>query len=69
MDVFGAVASRYSCRAFLPTPVPEKIIREIVERAARAPSGGNVQPWRVHVLGGQRLKELRTITVRRIAAH
>ena len=61
MDVFEAVASRYSCRAFLPTPVPEKIIREIVERAARAPSGGNVQPWRVHVLGGARLKELRTI--------
>ncbi|HEY6859208.1 MAG TPA: nitroreductase [Pseudolabrys sp.] len=61
MDVIEAVASRYSCRAFLPTPVPEKTIREIVERAARAPSGGNVQPWRVHVLGGVRLKELRTI--------
>ena len=61
MDVFDAVASRYSCRAFLPKPVPKKIVREIIERAARAPSGGNVQPWRVHVLGGARLKELRTI--------
>src|SRR6187551_2499887 len=36
MDVFEAVASRYSCRAFLPTPVPEATVRDIVERAARA---------------------------------
>src|SRR5262249_32186514 len=35
MDVLEAVSSRYSCRAFLPTPIPEKIVREIVERAAR----------------------------------
>ena len=48
MDVLEAVASRYSCRAFLPTPVPEKIVRDIVERAARAPSAGNMQPWRVY---------------------
>ena len=47
MDVFDAVASRYSCRAFLPTPIPEATVRDILECAARAPSGGNVQPWRV----------------------
>ena len=61
MDVFEAVASRYSCRAFLPTPVPEKTVRDILERAGRAPSGGNVQPWRVHALSGGKLKDLRTI--------
>jgi len=61
MDVFEAVASRFSCRAFLPTPVPKGIVRDILERAGRAPSGGNVQPWRVHVLSGARLNELRTI--------
>ncbi len=44
MDVFEAAASRYSCRAFLPTPVPEKIVRDIVDRAARVPSAGNMQP-------------------------
>jgi hypothetical protein len=27
MDVFEAVATRYSCRAFLPTPVPEKVVK------------------------------------------
>jgi hypothetical protein len=36
MDVLEAVASRYSCRAFLRTPVPEKIARDIINRAARA---------------------------------
>ena len=61
MDIFEAVASRYSCRAFLPTPIPEKTVRDILERAGRAPSGGNVQPWRVNVLSGARLNELRTI--------
>ena len=45
MDVRDAVASRFSCRAFLDKPVPEEIVREILERAARAPSGGNLQPW------------------------
>ena len=61
MDVFDAVASRYSCRAFLSTPVPENTVRDILERASRAPSGGNVQPWRVHVLAGNRLEALRAI--------
>lgn len=61
MDILDAVASRFSCRAFLPTPVPEKTVRDILERAARAPSGGNVQPWRVHALAGKRLEALRTI--------
>ena len=30
MDVRDAIASRYSCRAFLPTPIPQEIVREIV---------------------------------------
>jgi nitroreductase len=59
MDVRDAVASRFSCRAFLPTPVPLAMVREILERAARAPSGGNLQPWRVHALGGAALEDLK----------
>src|SRR5258708_6674909 len=46
MHVRDAVASRFSCRAFLPTPVPLATVRDILDRAARAPSGGNLQPWR-----------------------
>ncbi len=67
MDVLEAVASRYSCRAFLPTPVPEKIIRDIIERAARAPSAGNMQPWRVYAIAGRRVEELKALLAPRMA--
>jgi nitroreductase len=66
MDVFEAVASRYSCRAFLTTPVPEKTVRDIVERAARAPSAGNMQPWRVYALAGKRVEALKALMAPRM---
>ena len=50
--VDAAITSRRSIRAFLPTPIPDATIREILEVASRAPSGTNTQPWRVHVLTG-----------------
>ena len=59
MDVRDAVATRYSCRAFLPTPVALDTVRDILARAARAPSGGNLQPWLVHALAGDRLEALK----------
>jgi nitroreductase len=61
MDVRDAIASRYSCRSFLPTPVPEKTVREIIERAARAPSAGNIQPWRIDAFAGKRLEALKAL--------
>ncbi len=45
-----AIASRRSIRAFLPTPVPREDIEAILATAARAPSGTNIQPWKVTVL-------------------
>lgn len=39
-------------RAFLPTPVARETVAEILAIARRAPSGTNLQPWRVHVLSG-----------------
>lgn len=53
MNTSEAVASRRSVRAFLPTPVPGELIRRVLEKAARSPSGGNLQPWHVDVLGGE----------------
>ncbi|HEV2363844.1 MAG TPA: nitroreductase [Caulobacteraceae bacterium] len=52
MDVSEAVAARISVRAFLDRPVAGALVRDILERAARAPSGGNLQPWRVFALAG-----------------
>jgi nitroreductase len=50
--VDAAITSRRSIRAFLPTPVARADIEAILEVAARAPSGTNTQPWKVHVLTG-----------------
>jgi nitroreductase len=48
-----AIRSRKSVRAFLPDMVDEAAIREILELAARAPSGTNMQPWKVYVTSGE----------------
>ncbi len=50
--VDAAITSRHSIRAFLPDPVAREDIERILEVAARAPSGTNTQPWKVHVLTG-----------------
>ena len=68
MDVRDAVASRYSCRAFLPTPVPEQTVRAIVELAARAPSAGNMQPWRIYALAGERIEALKALLAPRMVS-
>ena len=47
-----AIVSRRSIRAFLPTPVPEHEVAEILAVASAAASGMNTQPWRVHVVTG-----------------
>lgn len=50
--VDAAIAGRRSIRAFLPDPVAREDIEQILQVAARAPSGTNTQPWKVHVLEG-----------------
>lgn len=51
-----AVRRRFSARAFLDTPVPPALVAELLEKAALAPSGGNLQPWRVYALSGEQLR-------------
>ncbi|MDE2396176.1 MAG: nitroreductase [Burkholderiales bacterium] len=50
--VDAAITSRRSVRAYLPTPVDRETVEQILGVAARAPSGTNTQPWKVHVLTG-----------------
>lgn len=68
LSVSDAVERRISVRAFKPDPVPEALVRDILERAARSPSGGNVQPWRVHVLAGAPLARFKAMIAARLAA-
>lgn len=57
-DVFEAARTRRSIRAYKPEPVPPGVVREIVALGRHAPSGSNIQPWRVHVLTGETLKRV-----------
>ena len=67
MDVFEAVDSRISCRAFFDKPVDPKIVRDLIARAARAASGGNLQSWNVYALTGKPLADFKAIVQKRIA--
>lgn len=51
-SVDAAIESRFSARAFLPTPVPREVLEQVLQVASRAPSGTNCQPWKVYVLQG-----------------
>jgi len=53
MEADEVFATRRSVRAFTQHPVAPSLVREILERAARAPSGSNLQPWKVYALTGQ----------------
>lgn len=50
--IVDAVRGRRSIRRFLPMAVPDAVVMEIIEAAARAPSGQNMQPWLIHVVTG-----------------
>lgn len=67
MNVTEALATRRSVRDFLPTPVPGELIRRVLTQALRAPSGGNLQPWHLHVVGGEALDRLKAGMRERLA--
>jgi nitroreductase len=66
MDVFEAVDSRIACRAFLDRPVDLNIVKDLIARAARAASGGNLQSWNIYALTGKPLAEFKAIVAKRI---
>lgn len=50
--------TRHSARKFLDKPVDEKLIREIIADAQRAPSWCNSQPWKAYVVTGDAAKKM-----------
>jgi nitroreductase len=69
ISVEDAITGRCSVRAYLDTPVPRATLEKVLQVAARAPSGTNVQPWHVYVLQGARKAELSAELVRLHAAN
>ena len=67
LSVSAAVAARKSIRAFRPDPVDPGLIADVLSRATRAPSGGNLQPWRLYVLAGDSMARFRALMETRMA--
>lgn len=59
MQVSQAVFARKSVRQFTDQPVDDDRLRALLMAASRAPSGGNVQPWRIYVINGETMTRFR----------
>jgi len=69
MNVSEALNTRLTVRAFLHRPVEARVIREILETAKRAPSGGNLQPWHVWVVAGDELVRFKALIREKMSAN
>jgi nitroreductase len=67
MDIFEAVDTRIACRWFHDKPVDLAIVKELIVKAQRAASGGNLQSWYVYALANDELKKFKRIAADRIA--
>ena len=67
MKVSEALNTRLTARAFTNKPVPTETIRQILETAKRAPSGGNLQPWHVWVLTGDEMVSFKLMVREKLA--
>ncbi len=55
MDAMEALLTRRSIRQYAPEPVPDQIIRKLLEAAMSAPSAGNEQPWQFVIITDRKL--------------
>lgn len=58
MNLLQGINSRQSIRGFKQTPVPENLLREVLQAAGRSPSYKNTQPWEVSIASGRTLETL-----------
>ncbi len=61
MDLLQGINSRQSIRGFTQTPVPETVLREVLQAAGRSPSYKNTQPWEVSIVTGKTRETLSDI--------
>ena len=65
-DLDQTIRERRSVRGFLPRPVPQGALEEVLGLAQHAPSNCNVQPWRVYIASGDTLEKLRAALVQAV---
>ena len=59
MELKQAVLERRSIRQFLPKPVPDELIRDLIAKSLWSPSWGNTQPWEIVVGTGESLAKFK----------
>ena len=57
MDLMEAIKTRRSIRKFRETPVPENLLKEVLNAARLAPSADNAQPWKIIVVRDEQMKQ------------
>ena len=59
MEFESVVRGRRSIRAYTDQPVPDDLVREILDEARWAPSSRNTQAWSVWVVTGEALERFK----------
>src|SRR5258708_23468864 len=57
MGIYETMRTLRAVRRLRPDPIPDDVIHRVLEAATWAPTGGNVQPWRIVVVKDRALKE------------
>ena len=57
MDVFEAIRTLLAVRHYRDTPVPEDVLRQVLEAGRLSPSAANKQPWHFVVVADPAVKE------------
>jgi nitroreductase len=68
VKIIEAIRTRKSIRDFTADPVPQTVLRKIIEVASRAPSAENSQPWEFTVVAGDILDAIRKANIEKLRA-
>ena len=64
MELATAIRDRKSARAFIDRVVPKEITEQVLKLALCAPSGLNLQPWRIYVVTGEEKARLSRVLLK-----
>ena len=56
-DIYEMMSTLRAVRRLRPDPIPDDVLHRVLQAAAWAPTGGNMQPWRVVVVRSPERKQ------------
>jgi len=69
VNIIEAISTRKSIRDFTADPVPQHILKKILETASQAPSAENSQPWEFTVVAGNILDTIRKANIEKLKSN